>query len=85
MVNWIELVELLMMDIFKFIDVVSFNVLNNINEGLYCFGKNGKVIFGIVKFIKVINGGKIYMFILWKNVKWSNGDKVIVKDFVYGW
>ena len=73
------------MDISKSTDVVSSNALNNTNEGLYRLGKNGKVTPGIAKSTKVTNGGKTYTFTLRKNAKWSNGDKVTAKDFVYGW
>lgn len=83
--NWTESAELPTMDISKSTDVVSSNALNNTNEGLYRLGKNGKVTPGISKSTKVTNGGKTYTFTLRKNAKWSNGDKVTAKDFVYGW
>ena len=83
--NWTESAELPTMDISKSTDVVSSNALNNTNEGLYRLGKNGKVTPGIAKSTKVTNGGKTYTFTLRKNAKWSNGDKVTAKDFVYGW
>ncbi|WP_047999323.1 peptide ABC transporter substrate-binding protein [Lactiplantibacillus herbarum] len=83
--NWTESAELPTMDISKSTDVVSSNALNNTNEGLYRLGKNGKVTPGIAKSTTVSKDGKTYTFTLRKNAKWSNGDKVTAKDFVYGW
>ncbi|WP_318766658.1 peptide ABC transporter substrate-binding protein [Lactiplantibacillus carotarum] len=77
--------ELPTMDLSKSTDVVSSDMLNNTNEGLYRIGKNGSITPGIAKATKVSNGGKTYTFTLRKNAKWSNGDKVTAKDFVYGW
>ncbi|MFB9769721.1 peptide ABC transporter substrate-binding protein [Lactiplantibacillus modestisalitolerans] len=77
--------ELPTMDLSKSTDVWSSNMLNNTNEGLYRIGKNGSIKPGIAKDTKVTNGGKTYTFTLRKNAKWSNGDKVTAKDFVYGW
>ncbi|CAM3249972.1 peptide ABC transporter substrate-binding protein [Lactiplantibacillus plajomi] len=77
--------ELPTMDLSKSTDVWSSNMLNNTNEGLYRIGKNGSITPGIAKDTKVTNGGKTYTFTLRKNAKWSNGDKVTAKDFVYGW
>lgn len=83
--NWTESAELPTMDISKSTDVVSSDMLNNTNEGLYRIGKNGSITPGIAKATKISNGGKTYTFTLRKNAKWSNGDKVTAKDFVYGW
>ncbi|MFC6179831.1 peptide ABC transporter substrate-binding protein [Lactiplantibacillus daowaiensis] len=83
--NLTETAELPTMDISKSTDVVSSDALNNTNEGLYRIGKNGSITPGIAKATKVSNGGKTYTFTLRKNAKWSNGDKVTAKDFVYGW
>ncbi|RRK09981.1 peptide ABC transporter substrate-binding protein [Lactiplantibacillus garii] len=77
--------ELPTMDLSKSTDVVSSDMLNNTNEGLYRIGKNGSITPGIAKATKISNGGKTYTFTLRKNAKWSNGDKVTAKDFVYGW
>jgi len=83
--NWTESAELPTMDLSKSTDVVSSDMLNNTNEGLYRIGKNGSITPGIAKATKVSNDGKTYTFTLRKNAKWSNGDKVTAKDFVYGW
>ncbi|MFD1421660.1 peptide ABC transporter substrate-binding protein [Lactiplantibacillus songbeiensis] len=77
--------ELPSMDLSKSTDVTSSNMLNNTNEGLYRLGKDSKITPGMATATKVTNGGKTYTFTLRKNAKWSNGDKVTAKDFVYGW
>lgn len=41
--NWNESAELPSMDLSKATDVVSFNALNNTNEGLYRLGKDSKI------------------------------------------
>ncbi|AVK62278.1 peptide ABC transporter substrate-binding protein [Lactobacillus sp. CBA3605] len=80
-----ESAELPTMDLSKSTDVVSSNMLNNTNEGLYRLGKDSKITPGIAKSTTVSKDGKTYTFTLRKNAKWSNGDKVTAKDFVYGW
>ena len=34
---------------------------------------------------EVSKDGKVWHFTLRKNAKWSNGDPVTAKDFVYSW
>jgi len=77
--------ELPSMDLSKSTDVTSSNMLNNTNEGLYRLGKDSKVTPGMAQATKISKDGKTYTFTLRKNAKWSNGDKVTAKDFVYGW
>ncbi|KRL05654.1 peptide ABC transporter substrate-binding protein [Liquorilactobacillus oeni] len=83
--NWNESAELPTMDLSKATDVVSFNTLNNTNEGLYRLGKDNKIEPGIATKTAVSKDGKTYTFTLRKDAKWSNGDKVTAKDFVYSW
>lgn len=59
--------------------------MNNVGEGLYRLGKNNKVLPGIAKKTAISKDGKTYTFTLRRNAKWSNGDKVTAKDFVYSW
>lgn len=84
-VNWTEKSELPSIDPSIATDQISFNVMNNTNEGLYRLGKNNKILPGIATKTKVSKDGKTYTFTLRKNAKWSNGDKVTAKDFVYSW
>lgn len=83
--NWSESSELPTMDLSKATDAVSFNQLNNAMEGLYRLGKNSKIEPGVATKTTVSDDGKTYTFDLRKNAKWSNGDNVTAKDFVYSW
>ena len=83
--NWSINAELPTMDPSKATDTVSFNQLNNSMEGLYRLGKNSKILPGIATKTEVSDDGLTYTFTLRKNAKWSNGDKVTAKDFVYSW
>lgn len=83
--NWSEKSELPTMDLSKATDYVSFNQLNNAMEGLYRLGKNSKVEPGVAKKTTVSDDGMTYTFELRKDAKWSNGDNVTAKDFVYSW
>ncbi|MCQ2556905.1 peptide ABC transporter substrate-binding protein [Ligilactobacillus equi] len=83
--NWDETAELPTMDLSTATDVVSFNTLNNTMEGLYRIGKDSKITPGIATKTSVSKDGLTYTFDLRKDAKWSNGDKVTAKDFVYSW
>ncbi|WP_169790352.1 peptide ABC transporter substrate-binding protein [Liquorilactobacillus oeni] len=84
-VNWSEPSELPTMDISTATDTISFDMLNNTGEGLYRLGKNSKIEPGIAKATKVSSDGLTYTFTLRKDAKWSNGEKLTAKDFVYSW
>ncbi|SEM86452.1 oligopeptide transport system substrate-binding protein [Ligilactobacillus sp. WC1T17] len=83
--NWNETAELPTMDLSTATDTVSFDMLNNTMEGLYRLGKNSKIEPGLATKTKVSSDGLTYTFTLRKGAKWSNGDKVTAKDFVYSW
>lgn len=83
--NWDESAELSTMDLSTATDVVSFDMLNNTMEGLYRIGKNSKIEPGIATKTKVSSDGLTYTFTLRKGAKWSNGEEVTAKDFVYSW
>ncbi|MCX2824791.1 peptide ABC transporter substrate-binding protein [Bacillus pseudomycoides] len=68
----------------KVTDAVSFNVLNNVMEGLFRLSKNDEVIPGIAQKHEVSKDGKTYTFHL-RDAKWSNGDPVTAHDFIYAW
>ncbi|MDV7695116.1 peptide ABC transporter substrate-binding protein [Pediococcus parvulus] len=84
-VNWTESSELPSIDPSLATDEISFNLLNNTNEGLYRLGKNNKIEPGMATKTTVSKDGKTYKFTLRKNAKWSNGDSVTAQDFVYSW
>lgn len=77
--------ELTTVDPSKTTAVGTFNVLNNVDEGLFRLGKDSKVEPGIATSSQVSKDGKTYTFNLRKNAKWSNGDPVTAQDFVYSW
>lgn len=83
--TWMAKTELESMDISMGTDATSFDQSNNTIEGFYRLGKNSKVEPGIAKKTKVSKDGKHWTFYLRKNARWSNGDKVTAKDFVYSW
>ncbi|GAB6093089.1 hypothetical protein JCM31185_07420 [Furfurilactobacillus curtus] len=57
----------------------------NIYESFYRLGKQGKLTPGLAKSVQVSSDGKTYTFHLRPGLKWSNGDALIAKDFVYSW
>lgn len=83
-INWSETAELPSMDLSTATDTVSFNMLNNTNEGLYSIGKNSKVSNALATKTTISKDGMTYTFNL-RDSKWSNGDDVTAQDFVYSW
>ncbi|MDC2866568.1 peptide ABC transporter substrate-binding protein [Bacillus sp. BP-3] len=83
--NLLETNEIPSMDSSKSTDQVSFIVLNNVMEGLYRLDKDNKPTPGVAESYKKSEDGKKYTFTLRKNAKWSNGDPVTAKDFVFAW
>jgi len=83
--NWTETQELATSDISKVTDTVTFTMLQNTQEGLYRLDQAGKPANALATSTKITNGGKDYVFNLRHNAKWSNGDPVTAKDFVYSW
>ncbi|MFT8908769.1 MAG: peptide ABC transporter substrate-binding protein [Lentilactobacillus diolivorans] len=84
-VNWSETTELTTMDPSKITEPIDITMVGNTDEGLYRLGKNHKLIPAIATKTQVSSNGKTYTFTLRKGVKWSNGDPVTAKDFVYSW
>ncbi|MEI2663508.1 peptide ABC transporter substrate-binding protein [Rossellomorea sp. LJF3] len=83
--NLIESSEIPSMDSTLATDSVSFNVMNNVFEGLYRLGENDEPVLGMAaEEPKVSEDGKTYTFKI-RDAKWSNGDPVTANDFVYAW
>ncbi|ENQ3107923.1 oligopeptide transport system substrate-binding protein [Bacillus sp. 491mf] len=83
--NLVEANEIPSMDVSKSTDTVSSLILGNTMEGLYRLDKDNKPIPGIAESHKKSDDGKKYTFKLRKDAKWSNGDPVTAKDFVFAW
>ncbi|MGG2065125.1 peptide ABC transporter substrate-binding protein [Bacillus sp. S14(2024)] len=83
--NLLETQEIPSMDSSKATDQVSFLALNNVMEGLYRLDKDQKPTPGMAESFKKSDDGKTYTFKLRKDAKWSNGDPVTAKDFVFAW
>lgn len=67
-------------------DTISFTALNNVYEGLYRLDKdNQPQPAGASEKAKVSEDGLTYTVKLRKEAKWSNGDPVTAKDYVFGW
>ncbi|MCM3734914.1 peptide ABC transporter substrate-binding protein [Bacillus cytotoxicus] len=83
--NLAETAEIPTMDTTKSKDSSSSLILGNTMEGLYRLDKDNKPIPGIAESYKKSDDGKKYTFKLRKDAKWSNGDPVTAKDFVFAW
>ena len=84
--NLIESAELPTMDSVLATDAVSFNVMNNVNEGLYRQGPDGELVLGMAAEEPAVSeDGLTYTFKIREDATWSNGDPVTANDFVYAW
>ncbi|MGA4466509.1 peptide ABC transporter substrate-binding protein [Bacillus bombysepticus] len=77
--------EIPTMDVTKATDGESMNVMRNVFEGLYTFGKGNNLVPGVAKSYDVSEDKKIYTFHLREGAKWSNGTPVTAKDFAFSW
>ncbi|MFP3414008.1 peptide ABC transporter substrate-binding protein [Bacillus sp. SIMBA_074] len=83
--NRTENQEIPTMDTSKSTDTLGAQILGNTMEGLYRLDKDNKPIPAAAESSKKSEDGKKYTFKLRKDAKWSNGEPVTAKDFVYGW
>ena len=60
-------------------------ILNHVFEGLMKKDTKGNNVPGMAKDYKISTDGLTYTFTLRDDIKWSNGDPVIAKDFEYAW
>ncbi|MBD1221464.1 peptide ABC transporter substrate-binding protein [Virgibacillus halodenitrificans] len=66
-------------------DSVSWNVLNNLMEGLTRLGEDDQPQEAIAESWDISEDQKTYTFHIRENANWSNGDPVTAEDFVYAW
>ncbi|PFF08375.1 peptide ABC transporter substrate-binding protein [Bacillus cereus] len=83
--NRTETNEIPTMDTSKSTDTLGSQMLGNTMEGLYRLDKDNKPIPAAAESSTKSEDGKKYTFKLRKDAKWSNGDPVTAKDFVYAW
>lgn len=81
--SWMTTSEVQTLDQSKMVDTTSDEQAENVFEGLYRVNENGQVTPGVAKSSKVSKDGLTWTFYLRKNAKWSNGEPVTAKDFVY--
>ena len=65
-------------------DGVAFNVLNNVNEGLYRQDENNEPILAIAETHEESDDEVVHTFTI-RDTVWSNGDPVTAADFEYAW
>ncbi|HEY4399458.1 MAG TPA: peptide ABC transporter substrate-binding protein [Lactobacillaceae bacterium] len=73
------------LDSSKATDTYSFDVLGNSQEGLLRIGKGGKIENAEAKSVESSKDGLTWTIKLRDGLKWSNGDDVTAKDYVYSW
>lgn len=83
--NWTESVDIASVDNSQATDTLSFNILLNTQDSLYRLDKNGKPQAALAQKTTISKDGKTYSFKIRPNAKWSNGDPITAKDFVYSW
>ncbi len=66
-------------------DTMGAHHVRNLFEGLLNQDADGNLIPGVAERYEASEDKKTYTFFLRKDAKWSNGDPVTAKDFVYGW
>lgn len=81
--NIAEAADIPSMDSTKADDVVSFNTMNNVMEGLYRLDEDNEPVPGMAKDFS--QEGNVITFELREDAKWSNGDAVTANDFVFAW
>ncbi|TDL33111.1 peptide ABC transporter substrate-binding protein [Jeotgalibacillus sp. S-D1] len=66
-------------------DAPSWNILNNLMEGLTRLGEDHQPKEAIAESWDISEDGLTYTFHIREDANWSNGDPVTAEDFVYGW
>lgn len=83
--NLSESSSIMSLDAAKITDGVSSAQLSQVGEGLYRLNSKSQPVNALAETTKVSDGGKVYTINLRHDGKWSNGQKVTAKDFVFAW
>lgn len=83
-INWTESADIGTMDPSKTTAAIDFNYLQATGEGLYRPSKTGTPELAAATSVDKSSDGLTLTYHL-RDMKWSNGDPVTAKDFVYGW
>lgn len=73
------------MDSAKYVDIVSWNILYNVNEGLMRIGPNNRPINGMAVDVEISDDKKEYTFKIREDARWHDGEPVTSYDFEYAW
>ncbi|CAM3251716.1 peptide ABC transporter substrate-binding protein [Filibacter tadaridae] len=65
-------------------DAIAFNVLNNVNEGLYRQDESNKSVPALAEKHEMNDDKTVHTFTI-RDTTWSNGDPVTAADFEYAW
>lgn len=65
-------------------DTFSFPVLRDLYEGLTAEDRNGRIVPGAAMSWTIDKTGTVYTFLLRRNAKWSDGERVTATEFVQG-
>lgn len=84
-INWYTPTEIITLDVSKNTDRYSAMAIGNSGSNLLRVGKSGKLVSDLAKKVEVSKDGKTYTATLRDDLKWSDGSKLTVDDFVYTW
>jgi oligopeptide transport system substrate-binding protein len=73
------------LDSAKYVDIVSWNILYNVNEGLMRLGPDNRLVNGMAESVEVSPDKKTYTFKLRDDAEWSDEEPVTAHDFEYAW
>lgn len=72
------------LDPFEVSDLLSYNIIANVAEGLVRLDGAGKLRNALAASYKISRDGKTYRFRLRQDAKWSDGKPVTIEDFLFG-
>ncbi len=84
-INTVQLQEMPTADPSLSTDVVGGEAITNTYEGIYRLNVKNELELAGATDVKVSDDGLTYTIKLRKDAKWSNGDKVTAKDYVFSW